>query len=117
MTADKGCIFCRIAAKEIPAKILFDEGGVVAFEDIKPAAPRHVVIIPKEHIGRISDLTGSSASIAGSLVLAANRIARRLGIADSGYRLVFNCNRDAGQEVFHIHLHLLGGRKLAWPPG
>lgn len=111
------CIFCKIANKEIPAKIVFDNDGIIAFEDIKPQAPVHIIVIPKLHLEKISDITEKEALLIGRLFLAANKIAREKKIDGSGYRLIINCNKDAGQEVFHIHLHLLGGRKFAWPPG
>ncbi|MFA6320678.1 MAG: histidine triad nucleotide-binding protein [Candidatus Omnitrophota bacterium] len=111
------CLFCKIANKEIPAKIVFEDPRIIAFEDVSPQAPVHVLLIPKRHIEKISDLTEADAELAGYLILAAKRIAKERGIHDSGYRLVMNCNKDAGQAVFHLHLHLLGGRKFAWPPG
>jgi histidine triad (HIT) family protein len=111
------CIFCKIARKEIPARIAFENDKVLAFEDIRPQAPVHILVIPKDHIERTSDLTGADIGMIGELVLAAKTIAKERNVQESGYRIVLNCNRDAGQEVFHIHLHLLGGRKFAWPPG
>ncbi len=111
------CIFCRIAAGEIPADIIYEDEDIVAFRDINPQAPQHIQIIPKRHIETILDLTDDDITLTGRMVLVANKIAREAGIAERGYRLVFNCRRDAGQEVFHIHLHLLGGRRMNWPPG
>jgi len=111
------CIFCKIASGEIDAKKVFEDEDLVAFEDIRPQAPVHILIIPRRHIATVNDLTDEDAELVGRLVLAARRIAAERGIAESGYRLVLNCNRDSGQEVFHIHLHLLGGRKMTWPPG
>lgn len=111
------CLFCRIAKKEIPSKIIFEDEKILAFEDIRPLAPVHILVIPKEHIEKVSDLNKSNADLIASLVLGAKRIAKDKGIEESGYRIVFNCNKDAGQEVFHLHLHLLGGRKFGWPPG
>jgi len=111
------CLFCKIARKEIPSKIVYEDEDTVAFEDIKPQAPLHVLIIPRRHIAKISDLTDADALIAGKLSVAAKKVAAARGLDESGYRIVLNCNRDAGQEVFHIHAHLLGGRKFAWPPG
>jgi histidine triad (HIT) family protein len=111
------CIFCKIAKKEIPAKVVFEDESVLAFEDIKPQAPVHIIVVPKIHVERISNLTADHAVMIGKLILTAKDIARTKGIEASGYRLVLNCNKDAGQEVFHIHLHLLGGRKMHWPPG
>ena len=111
------CIFCKIASGEMDTKKVFEDEDLVAFEDIRPQAPVHILIIPRRHIETLNDLTDEDAELVGRLVLAAKRIAAERGIAESGYRLVLNCNRDSGQEVFHIHLHLLGGRKMTWPPG
>lgn len=111
------CLFCRIIKKEIPAKIVFEDTNVLAFEDIRPQAPVHIIIIPKRHIERLSDLTDGDGKAAADLVLAAKNIARQKNVHDSGYRVVINCDKDGGQAVFHLHLHLLGGRALAWPPG
>jgi len=111
------CIFCRIVKKEIPAKIVFENNKILAFEDVKPQAPEHILLIPKHHIEKTSDLTEANIHMIGELILAAKKIARERGVEDSGYRIVLNCNKDAGQEVFHLHLHLLGGRKFSWPPG
>lgn len=109
------CLFCKIAQGEIPAKIVAQDAHVVAFHDINPQAPTHVVVIPREHISSLNEAT--DAATIGRLSLTAAEIARRLGIAERGYRTVVNTNADAGQTVFHVHLHLLGGRKLGWPPG
>ena len=111
------CIFCKIAAKEIPAKIAFENAHLLAFHDIHPMAPVHLQIIPKQHIARISELKKDNADIVAQLVLTANRLAAETGVAESGYRLVINCNPAAGQTVYHLHLHLLGGRPMSWPPG
>lgn len=111
------CLFCKIARKETPAKIVYEDDDVVAFDDIKPQAPLHVLIIPRDHIAKIADLDDKDVAIAGRLILAAKKIARSRGVQESGYRIVLNCNKDAGQEVFHLHAHLLGGRKFGWPPG
>lgn len=115
--ADRDCVFCRIASKEIPAKVVFEDEHVMAFEDLNPQAPVHVLVIPKIHTDRVSGFSQEQAEEAGRMVLAASKVAREKGIEKSGYRLVLNCNKDAGQEVFHVHLHLLGGRKFGWPPG
>jgi len=115
--ADTGCVFCRIIKKELPAKVVFENEKVLAFEDLKPQAPIHIIIVPKQHIPKVSDLEEDTKGLAGELVLTANAIAARKGIDKSGYRIVINCNRDGGQLVFHLHLHLLGGRTMAWPPG
>lgn len=109
------CLFCRIVRGEIPATVVHKDDHVVAFRDINPQAPVHVVIVPREHVASLNEAT--DAAMLGRLSLAASEIARREGIADSGYRTVVNTNRAAGQTVFHIHLHLLGGRSMAWPPG
>ena len=111
------CIFCKIAAKEIPAKIAYEDPDLVAFHDINPQAPVHLQIIPRRHIARVSELTPETAGLLSQLVLTANRLARETGIAEPGYRLVINCNPGAGQSVYHLHLHLLGGRPMRWPPG
>ncbi len=111
------CIFCKIVKKEIPSKIVFENSDLVAFEDISPQAPVHIVIISKNHIEKLSDLTEENIRLIGSMVLAAKDIAVKKGIDGSGYRVVINCNKDGGQAVFHLHLHLLGGRPLGWPPG
>lgn len=111
------CLFCKIAQKEIPSKIVFEDELALAFEDIRPQAPVHILIIPKEHIERTTDLTDENSRLVGKLILVAKNIAKEKRIQESGYRIVINCNKDAGQEVFHLHLHLLGGRKFAWPPG
>ncbi len=111
------CIFCKIVKKEIPSKIVFENSDLVAFEDISPQAPVHIVIISKNHIEKLSDLTEENIRLIGSMVLAAKDIAVKKGIDASGYRVVINCSKDGGQAVFHLHLHLLGGRPLGWPPG
>lgn len=109
------CLFCRIVRREIPATLVFEDDDVVAFRDINPQAPTHIVIIPREHVASLND--ADDAAQIGKLSLAAARLALSEGIAESGYRTVVNTNRDAGQTVFHVHLHLLGGRHMAWPPG
>ncbi len=111
------CLFCKIIAAEIPADIVYESSDVIAFGDINPQAPTHVVIVPRRHIATINDLENSDAEIVGQLFLAARDIARQEGLAEDGYRVAMNCNAAAGQTVFHIHLHLLGGRKFSWPPG
>jgi len=114
---NKGCIFCKIINREIPAKIEFENAEIMAFEDIRPQAPVHIMVIPKKHIEKVADLDEKDSALAGRLILTAKDIAHKKGVETSGYRIVFNCNKDAGQEVFHLHLHLLGGRKFSWPPG
>lgn len=111
------CLFCRIAAKAIPAQVVHEDAEIIAFHDIHPQAPVHVVLITRRHLARVSDLTAADAPLAGRLVVVANQLARDLKIAEPGYRLVINCNAQAGQSVFHLHLHLLGGRPMRWPPG
>ncbi len=110
------CIFCKIAAKEIPAKIALENEHVVAFHDLNPQAPTHVLVIPKKHIVGIAESTPEDGAILGEVLLAGRQVASELQLAD-GYRLVINNGPNAGQSVFHLHLHVLGGRRLAWPPG
>ncbi len=109
------CLFCRIIRKEIPAAIVFENEHVLAFRDIDPKAPTHVLVIPREHVATLDD--ARDARVLGEVMLAAAEIARAEGLVAGGYRTVVNCGADAGQSVFHVHLHLLGGRRLAWPPG
>lgn len=111
------CIFCKILKREIPSKIVYEDDQCLAFEDINPQAPIHILVIPKKHISTALDISEADRELLGHLVLVASRIAQEKNIAQSGYRLVLNTNRDAGQTVFHIHLHLLGGRVMSWPPG
>lgn len=111
------CLFCKIVNNEIPATVLFEDNDIMAFSDIKPQAPTHVLIIPKHHIATINDTSDGDAELLGHMVLQAKKLAKTLDISDKGYRLVFNINSGGGQEVFHIHLHLLGGRQMTWPPG
>jgi histidine triad (HIT) family protein len=111
------CLFCKIIAREIPASIVYEDDHVVAFNDINPQGPTHVLVVPKRHIATLNDLAAGDDQIVGELVRRAAAIAKARGIDAGGFRTVFNTNRDAGQTVFHIHLHLIGGRGLAWPPG
>jgi histidine triad (HIT) family protein len=111
------CLFCKIVGKQIPARILFEDDDLLAFHDINPAAPTHVLVIPKVHLGSLSDALPHQAELLGKLLLAASRAAGLTGLSQSGYRVVANTGPDAGQSVFHVHLHVLGGRALAWPPG
>jgi histidine triad (HIT) family protein len=111
------CIFCKIVKKEIPAKIVFEDNKVLAFEDVSPQAPVHILIIPKTHIEKLSDIKEESAAIIGRLTLTANMLANEKKVDRSGYRVVVNCGHDAGQAVSHLHMHLLGGRPMGWPPG
>jgi histidine triad (HIT) family protein len=110
-------LFTKIINREIPAQIVYEDEHVVGFRDINPQAPLHVLFVPRREIATLNELTVAEAELVGRLVIAAAAYAQREGFAESGYRTVFNCNRDAGQTVFHIHLHLLAGRALAWPPG
>lgn len=111
------CLFCKIIAGEIPASKVYEDDRLVAFNDIAPQAPMHVLVVPKVHVATLNDLTAAHDGLVGEMTRRAAAIAAERGYAASGYRTVFNCNADAGQAVFHIHLHVLGGRKLAWPPG
>jgi histidine triad (HIT) family protein len=111
------CIFCKIAAKTIPAKVVYEDDLLLAFDDIRPQAPTHVLIIPKAHFASLNDVPADQAGLLGHMVLAARRVAADKGVDRSGYRLVINTARDSGQDVFHIHIHLLGGRRMTWPPG
>lgn len=111
------CIFCKILKGDIKTELIYEDPWVAAFNDIKPQAPIHIIIIPREHIEKIQDIKDSHIDLVGRLFRAAVKIADMKKIVKNGYRLVINCNKDAGQEVFHIHLHLMGGRKFGWPPG
>ena len=111
------CIFCKIAGGEIPATKVYEDEDVLAFRDLHPQAPTHILVIPRKHIATVNDLDESDAVLIGKLFLAAKKIAANEGFAENGYRLVMNTNGDAGQTVFHIHLHLLAGRPFHWPPG
>jgi len=115
--SDSDCLFCRIAAGEIPADLVRSEPEAVAFRDINPQAPTHILIIPRKHIPSITALTPDDAPMMGTLFSMARDLAMEEGIAEGGYRMVVNAGPDAGQTVFHVHLHLLGGRHLGWPPG
>ena len=111
------CIFCRIAAGEIPARVILETDSVIAFHDLNPAAPQHILVIPRLHIATVDEATPEDRELLGDMVLAGAEVARQLGFAKKGYRTVLNCNHDGGQSVYHIHLHVLGGRNLSWPPG
>ncbi len=111
------CIFCRIAAGEIPATILHQDDEVVAFSDLTPQAPFHALVIPKRHVSTLNDLASADDALVGRLVRVGAALAQERGYGVRGYRTVFNCNADAGQSVFHVHLHVLAGRGLTWPPG
>jgi histidine triad (HIT) family protein len=112
----ENCLFCKIAAGQIPSKIVYQDDDVVVFEDINPEAPQHVLIIPRRHIASVSDLTPADGPVLASIFMAAQKVASDLNL-ERGYRLVTNIGPDAGLAVFHLHFHLLGGRKLGWPPG
>jgi histidine triad (HIT) family protein len=114
---DPDCLFCRIARRELPARILFETDDIVAFEDIRPKAPVHVLVIPKTHFASLNDAPAGSERLIGELLHAARRAAREKGVDETGYRVVLNTGRDSGQEVLHIHFHVIGGRPLSWPPG
>lgn len=110
------CIFCKILAGSIPSDKVYENEQVYAFNDLHPRAPTHILIIPKTHYSTLNDMI-DVPEVSGALISAASHIAKDLGFADNGYRTIFNCNADGGQEVYHVHLHLLGGRQMAWPPG
>ena len=111
------CLFCKIIRHEIPASIVYEDDRILAFNDINPQAPTHVLVVPKRHIATLNELSPEDDQIVGELVRRAAAIAEERGISAGGFRTVFNTNREAGQTVFHIHLHLLGGRAMHWPPG
>jgi histidine triad (HIT) family protein len=112
-----GCLFCDIVSGRIPSKKAFEDDAVLAFHDINPQAPTHVLVVPKKHIASLIDLAPEDDALVGALVRTARDLARQLGLGERGFRLVLNCGVDAGYSVFHVHLHLLGGRALGWPPG
>ncbi|MBP8130898.1 MAG: histidine triad nucleotide-binding protein [Candidatus Hydrogenedentes bacterium] len=111
------CLFCKIVRGEIPAEKIYEDDDVLAFRDINPEAPTHVLLVPKRHLPRVTDATPADAELLGKMLLGANAVAGREGVAASGVRYVFNTNQDAGQVVFHVHMHILGGRPMGWPPG
>jgi histidine triad (HIT) family protein len=111
------CLFCRIAAGSVPAEIVYQDEELVAFRDIGPQAPTHVLVIPRQHIDTLNDLTEEQAPLIGKMHLVAKQLAEQEGIAEDGYRTLINCNSAGGQAVYHIHLHLMGGRQMLWPPG
>jgi histidine triad (HIT) family protein len=112
-----GCLFCKLVNREIPSDIVLENDHALAFKDIRPAAPTHALVIPKKHIIGIHDATAADGALLGELLLLARNAAEKLGLEKTGYRLVVNQGPDAGQSVFHLHVHVLGGRSLAWPPG
>jgi len=111
------CIFCKIISGDIPGDIVYQNDDVLAFRDLTPQAPTHILVIPKRHISTVNDMQSEDAELVGKMFLAAKQVAKDEGIAEAGYRSVMNCNAGAGQTVFHIHLHVLGGRGMTWPPG
>lgn len=111
------CLFCQIVEKKVPAKVAYEDDQVLAFHDIRPQAPVHVLVIPKKHITSLMDMAAGDDALVGGMVRRARELARELGLGERGFRLVFNTGEDAGYSVFHIHLHLVGGRALGWPPG
>ncbi|HLB57002.1 MAG TPA: histidine triad nucleotide-binding protein [Coxiellaceae bacterium] len=111
------CLFCKIASKEIPTKFVYEDKQIVAFNDIAPQAPHHILIIPRVHIATINDLITENNTLIGDMMLVAKKIAMSLNVADDGYRVIMNCNKNGGQAVYHIHFHLLAGRQMGWPPG
>jgi histidine triad (HIT) family protein len=114
---DSSCLFCRIAAREVPADIVRESDRILAFRDVNPQAPTHILLIPKEHIASVAQLGDDHGDVLADIVQAATQLAGAEGIADEGWRLVTNVGPDAGQTVFHLHVHLLGGRQMGWPPG
>ena len=111
------CLFCRIGSGQIPAKVVLQDDEILAFEDVNPQAPVHVLVIPKRHIERLNEATAGDKALLGHLFEVATQVAEKKGIAESGYRVVANTGRNGGQTVFHLHLHVLGGRQMTWPPG
>jgi histidine triad (HIT) family protein len=111
------CVFCNILRGEMTAEFVYEDERIVAFRDINPQAPVHVLILPRKHIPSTNQITPGDVGILGEMILVARKVAEIEGVADSGYRLVINCNEDSGQEIYHLHLHLLGGRRMTWPPG
>jgi len=111
------CIFCKIISKEIPAKVVYEDDLILAFDDINPKAPVHTLIIPKKHFSSLNEVTPSQQALLGHIFVKAKEIAGKKGVGESGYRIVLNTGGDSGQDVFHIHFHVLGGRRMAWPPG
>ena len=114
---EKECIFCKIASKEIKTDMVFEDDEIVVVKDINAQAPFHLLFMPRKHIGTLNDVSPEDAAMIGRMFFRIKEIAGKGGVADGGYRIVVNCNKDAGQEVFHLHVHLMGGRKFSWPPG
>ena len=116
-TGKDNCIFCKIAKKEIAVSVEYEDGTILAFNDKDPQAPVHVLLVPKEHIENVNDLTGAAKALLGEMAIAAQEIAKKREVSGTGYRMVINCGKDSGQLVRHLHMHLLGGRRFGWPPG
>ncbi|GIX40575.1 MAG: histidine triad nucleotide-binding protein [Leptospiraceae bacterium] len=113
----ENCIFCKIIKKEIRSQIVYEDEDTIAFHDINPQAPVHILVIPKKHIPSLAEVHENDKDILGKLLLTASKVAKKLAISEDGYRVVVNTNRDAQQTVFHIHVHVIGGRPMSWPPG
>ena len=111
------CLFCKIVEGKAPANIVYQDDKIIAFDDIYPKAPQHKLIIPRQHFSTLNDMAAADKGLLGHMVITAKNLAKENGIAESGYRVLMNCNADGGQIIFHVHLHLLGGRPLRWPPG
>jgi histidine triad (HIT) family protein len=111
------CLFCHIIDRKIAANIIYEDEKVIAFDDVQPQAPHHKLIVPRKHIATLNDIAEEDVLLLGSLLYTAQHLAKQLGTAETGYRVAINCNKDGGQAIYHIHVHLLGGRHLAWPPG
>ncbi len=111
------CVFCNILSGKTPAEFVYENERIVAFRDINPQAPVHVLVVPRKHIPTTNDVQPEDAELLGEMILVARQVAEKEGIAESGYRLVMNCNENSGQEIYHLHLHVLGGRRMTWPPG
>lgn len=111
------CIFCKIVNKDIPSEIVFEDEDIIVFKDIRPQAPLHLLIVPKQHIADVNELSKDNVDIISKIFLVAKQLALKFNVAENGYRIVVNTGKDAGQEVFHIHFHFLAGRKFSWPPG
>ena len=117
MATDPNCLFCKIASKQIPAKLVHEDADTLAFDDINPVAPQHVLVIPKKHVATLNDLAPEDEALGGKLLTTAAKVARARGFADQGWRAVVNVGKDAHQLVFHVHLHVVAGRPMKWPPG
>jgi histidine triad (HIT) family protein len=111
------CLFCKIARGEIPSKVAFEDPEIIVIHDIKPQAPIHMLVLPKQHIATINNVDNENEQLLGRMILTAKKMAKAEKISEDGYRLVFNVNSGGGQDVYHIHLHILGGRQMTWPPG